>query len=473
MNGSEESKSNMFRISSAFAILFLLLLPLFFINIDEFYDWGDDFAHYLLQAKYFTGQLNELPVYCIESYSPLFKGTMFSIMLSPIYLFGGNDIILAKYLVCTFSFITGIFIFKFCAFYFDKWSSLLCALVVSYNFILVALKNQILPDSFFVGILFLGLVVYYLKFRYKFITLALISLALILIKPAGLVFTIAIIFDSIFKVFKKSTNTSQLLRFIVTFSLGLLILVVTFGPYPTISSISWYYDKLTVLIDYQSISNKIRLYWYAFLTFYDSDIPFYLNKLIKGSAALLIFTGIIVSFKRNPLTFWIVIMYLIVLLMYPYDKDPVRLFSILYPFTVILLLHGIWYYSYHLFRIRARIFTIPFFLILIMANIPNLLISAKGLRNTTGPFDADANQLFNFINSRADENDRIICNKPWLFAYKTKALCRPLGVKRGAQDCESDYYIFNLNESPADIQGQEVFRNNSFCVKDLRIAKTY
>ena len=34
-----------------FAALFILLLPLFYINVKSTHDWGDDFAQYINEAK--------------------------------------------------------------------------------------------------------------------------------------------------------------------------------------------------------------------------------------------------------------------------------------------------------------------------------------------------------------------------------------------------------------------------------------
>lgn len=73
-------------------LLTLLLLPLLFINISSFHDWGGDFAQYLDQTKDFiSGKTKTKDVFNGEELCPNERAAGFSLLLSiPYFLFGHN-----------------------------------------------------------------------------------------------------------------------------------------------------------------------------------------------------------------------------------------------------------------------------------------------------------------------------------------------------------------------------------------------
>ena len=96
----------------------ILLLPLFFINVKDSHDWGDDFAQYLLQARNIVdgrpqtdnGLLVNIkdPVYAIEAYP-----VGFPLLISPIYNFSKLSIFPYCILISLILFICGILCFEF------------------------------------------------------------------------------------------------------------------------------------------------------------------------------------------------------------------------------------------------------------------------------------------------------------------------------------------------------------------------
>jgi len=79
-----------------FFLVFILCVPLLFINIRKDIDWGDDSALYLMQAKYITQgtpQENTQYIYNSDRYlmGPPAYPIGFPIMLSIVYYFYGLD----------------------------------------------------------------------------------------------------------------------------------------------------------------------------------------------------------------------------------------------------------------------------------------------------------------------------------------------------------------------------------------------
>ncbi|MBK7970070.1 MAG: hypothetical protein IPK08_14645 [Bacteroidetes bacterium] len=64
-------------------LVLILLLPLIAINFNGFHDAGDDFAQYLLQAKWLTGNQQAWNPDHTGNYSPGIKGWLFSVLLIP------------------------------------------------------------------------------------------------------------------------------------------------------------------------------------------------------------------------------------------------------------------------------------------------------------------------------------------------------------------------------------------------------
>jgi len=154
-------KKNLFKIA-----LILLIFPLTFININQFHDWGGDFAQYLDQTKDFLSGTSsfELEIIDSENFTPAQRGAGFSIMLSPIYYLFGNNIRFFIFFISISLFLLGIVLFgvfndKEIPVY-SKFVSLLLVLTILYNYHFLRLKMEIMPVFPFMLILYSCLILY-------------------------------------------------------------------------------------------------------------------------------------------------------------------------------------------------------------------------------------------------------------------------------------------------------------------------
>src|SRR6185436_14386507 len=181
-------------------LLAVLCIPLFFLNMRDNHDWGDDFAQYILQAKNIaegksqaaTGFISDEKLPAI---SPKAYPSGFPLMLAGIYAWKGNSILAFSYLITTFLFLLCLVMFIFFRRYFSGLASLLLVLIFAYNPWTLNAKAEILSDipfSFF----FLGATLLYLN-RTASVTMTLLTgIAcgiMISIRAAGFVFLVSVL----------------------------------------------------------------------------------------------------------------------------------------------------------------------------------------------------------------------------------------------------------------------------------------
>src|ERR1039457_6844132 len=146
-----------------YIILFVLCLPLFFINIRNSHDWGDDFAQFIYQAKNLAqGNPQSEPCYLDENTNlsnPIYIG--FSLILAPVYYFYGINILAFSILITSILFILCFALFAFYKKYFTNLISILLGLIFAYNPYTLNFKMEIMTDIPFALMMMLILLVYY------------------------------------------------------------------------------------------------------------------------------------------------------------------------------------------------------------------------------------------------------------------------------------------------------------------------
>ena len=131
-------------------LIALLCLHVFFINIKNSHDWGDDFAQYIHQAKNITEGISQTETGFIFNkdfplYSPPAYFMGFPLLLAPVYAVAGNDIRAFSFLISTFLFLSAIVFFRFFNSYFNPFSSCLLVLIILYNPWILNFKMEIAP----------------------------------------------------------------------------------------------------------------------------------------------------------------------------------------------------------------------------------------------------------------------------------------------------------------------------------------
>ncbi len=448
----------------------LLLLPLAFININNKHDWGDDFAQYILQAKHIVGTLPEMPVVCLSDYGPAVKGPLFSLLLTPTLLFEKREIILSKVIVSVGLILSCFWLFRFLKPMAGFFPALLAALVMGYNFIIVSTKNQVLPDTLFMALMMYGL--YYVSLknsRAKTSYVGLISLGLILLKPVGVIFPIMLLIISTI----DQQNRTYLWQF--TLTLIITVLVSFFIPYLwfdiglSSNDLSWYSIKTFDGLEPTIMLKHLTMYWESILLFFDNAIPFYINNIGKLITGAFFIGGFFLAIFHKQKFAIILLLYLSILILYPYDGDPFRMLAISFPLVVVTIIYCCIKITTFL-SLKKNILLLPILIYYILGNIPNLIDSAKGVRNSFGPYAIESIEMLNIMQTHTIQSDIIKCEKPWAIAYYSGRVTTPYLPKSSISEftniCISNWTIVNIgskiNPNDDEVPGKMVFHNQRF-----------
>lgn len=143
-----------------FIACILLLLPLLYINVKPYHDWGDDYAQYILQARNIVEQRPQIDNglvfdkvdgdFALHAYP-----AGFPLIISPVYYFFKLSVKPFLILISIFMIGLGLLIFNYFKKYFSPFISLTLVIFILYNHYLLLLKDSILTDIPFVFFLFL------------------------------------------------------------------------------------------------------------------------------------------------------------------------------------------------------------------------------------------------------------------------------------------------------------------------------
>jgi hypothetical protein len=450
-------------------VVVIALIPLIFINLNNKHDWGDDFAQYLLQAQHIIGQQSQIPVLCVNDYGPAVKGPLFSVALTPVFLFSGNEITAGKVLVSI-----GWIVCCLCLFIFMKslvgfFSSLLATLFVGYHFILVVAINQILPDSLFMALLVYGLYKSYNIENSDYSILTFISVGLILLKPIGIIFPVAL--------FLASFTIKNILRIQWQYTLITLFALIISSAVPLLwwesagsaFDLAWYYQKIIGSFHPVETANRLLLYWNTLFLYFDNDVPAWINLFGKVITGILFITGLIAGLAYRKNFAWVLLLYIATLILFPYNNNPVRLLMVIFPLIIIAVIYSCIQIAEYL-SIKRGLIIVPLFLFYTVANLPNAIYNVKHSEKNSGPFDNEAVAMFDALQKNVTKGEVIACEKPWAVAYYSGLTTTPIPLKDRstglATKCDA---VWLLASKPETLSGfrfkgtiNRVYSNNKY-----------
>ncbi len=395
-------------------LLALLLLPLFFINVKDSHDWGDDFAQYLIQAKNIVenkpqtenGLLfdSNTPAYAIAAYP-----VGLPLLIAPIYYFAKLDIQPYCVFFSLALFITGIICFE----YFRKKTSLIfsvfLALIFCYNFQILELKKQILSEIPFTCILMLLFVwaesVHYKK-KYALIVTAILLAFLISLRLAGFAAIIGFVFYGLNQMLKNNNRQNNLFRLILSIALAFLLFILLnklLFPIGPGHLASFYFNSFQThdLLFLKNISLYYSVSQYIF--------PFF-GTWIPAVWILLALCGwLIRSIQSGSLSEYIFPIYLAVILFYPYGEGGARFLLPILPLLIFYLGYFLKFILTPLGRKTNLILTSIYLLMILACASPvwNILNHQKEIED--GPQKETSREMFTFIKTLPSNSIFVFC----------------------------------------------------------------
>ena len=330
-------------------VIVLLLIPLFFINVKDSHDWGDDFAQYLIQAKNIIEhrpqtengllQNEKDPAYAIQAYP-----VGFPLIISPVYFFWKYNILPYYILISILLFLTGYLSFEYFRKRTDIFTSIIITLLFCYNVSTLDLKKQILSEIPFTCLL-MAVVLWpetkYYRKKYSWVVTAILLAFLASIRLAGFAIIAGYILYELIEIKNQrggKESYSKFVRLCLTILTAFLLFILLNGILYPINPGGLFSFYSTAFQSHEiQLLNNLKFY-YKVVEFL---FPFY-GSWIPSIWIIIALAGWLIRLIKSPsLGEYIFPFYSLIIIFYPYTNAGLRFLIPLLPFLI--------YYSYYFF----------------------------------------------------------------------------------------------------------------------------
>lgn len=455
-----------------FFILSVLLLPLFWLNVIDYHDWGGDFSQYIQQAiNIAEGLPNSHSYYIPNPYYPIAPKTYnvgFPLFLVPVYALCGNQISAFSFLITIFLFGSLILTFCLLSSRFGAIPSLLATIIVAYNPWILNFKGQILADLPFTFFFLLSILYYENGFRKNpgFIQALLLGLIMgitILIKNIGIVIFFSVLADFLIGritwTSHKGVNPGPK-SYTVALLSGIIIYVL-FSKiiFPGEETFSFY----SRLIPFGDLNEIILLnvdhYNLVLTSFFTAD-QVHTEIALEIIQALLCATLIIGLTKKalRKITFkeWVFLFYVIIIIGFPYISQGFRYVLPVLPLILYYLMNGLnWIWKEKkvagLFSFGVIILSFSY---MYQPGVSEIL-QREILYNS--PQSPASKMAFHYLKNNTSENATLVFRKPRVIGLYTERNAYSLSwdedlkkIERQLNELTYDYLVLceDLNDPP-------------------------
>jgi len=451
----------------------LCLLPLFFINVRDSHDWGDDFAQYLLQAENMVKGLPQTETgYVYDARFPVVAPPAypagFPLLLAPVYAAWGHSILHYDLLISFILFVFCLAMALFFRQYFSWQASLVMALLFAYNAWTLDFKTNILSDFPF-ALFLLAATMLYLRHRTMAGALATgITLAfLLLIRGVGFVFVVALLVHGAYrflaaKEIAERKNIALRAACIIGLSLAFQYFVNTvLFRIPAEGFFSFYGKAFAGSSAADTFLHNLEYYREVFKAFFYPEFPWTVVSAISANAALaLLIIGFIYSLAtQRSFIDLLTVLYLLLFLFYPYAAGGFRFLMPAIPFLILYMARG-------MIALRLPHFVNPkiwvgaaaiFFVVLYEPGITRILSQQKDIQE--GPQRDYAKELFQYLDTHLTSRDLVMFKKPKALAlYSQVKTCsavhgqKPSDVASVCDELGVDYLLVTKDASDSALE---------------------
>ena len=422
-----------------FSIVALLCLPVFFINIKSSHDWGDDFAEYIHQAKNITHGISQTQTgYIYNPQNPLLgppsSPVGYSLLLTPVYAIFGNNIQCFDLYNSLFLFLYALLMFYFLCKHFSVFYATLLVIIFVYNPWTLSFKMEIMSDFSFSLLLLACIIVLKNENKNSYLRsflLALMTGFLISIRNIGVVFIIAIGVNFLYEFFKnipairqKMYNYKKLIQFLIVSVGGFLCYIIIskwifpvknqgFFAYSHLLDISHLKEYIQINLDYymavlRAFFDPWNQHW-QFVAQFSGDMIF----------AFIVLGMIKKMTEQFDFIDTIVLIYLVVIIVYPSSTGGYRLLLPLTPFLLYYAVRGLQSININL-KINRNVFAILMTLFVFFAYKKGLQEIKKFEKTTLhGPQQKESEEAFSYIVNETPTDARFDFIKPRALALYT------------------------------------------------------
>ena len=323
-------------------LLIIVLIPTYFIHTQKYPDWGDDFAQYVYQSQQI---ISPSPIYKqvlnVEEYSSPKRSVFFSVVLSVV----NPTIEIQQYvnLISISYILAAVCFFLFLTKHFSLIISFLGSLCVFYNFLFLRLKSEVVPEFLFISLFCLVLLLLYSKKNWVRYIIPILLGLLVSVRFIGLSLLLAYV---VHLLLSKGNNFKEKLKELAI-CFGLFGIVTLFINHFFLNSIhnqevTLYGNVVLSRLNVHQFFDNVSMYARYITLFFEQEIPFWMNTVMKCSVIFLFINGIICSLKnKDNILHFAFLFYLLFLLVYPYNGDTIKYLIPIVP-LFIYLFYDLW-----------------------------------------------------------------------------------------------------------------------------------
>ena len=433
---------------ASYFLLFLVFVPLLFINVRSDHDWGGDFAQYINQAKCICeGKSQAETGYIFNDQNPYLGPPVypvgFPLLLAPVYLFFGNSIFAFLGLISVCLFLLSILLVKLNEFYFNRVLAIIFATAFVYNPWLLTFKAAVLSDIPFA--LFFILSIYFYKKYFvwskaqlmKSILLGFLICFSILLKSIGIAVLLGIFLDRLITMLKTKTYTLKPFFDPAIASVSMLFFYVLFN-YILFPSGTEHYSFFLSLYDFSSlfeIVKKSNNYYFVLIK------DFFSENVVVSSITLSLF---LLGFIRKILSDidvldLIFIPYFLIVLFFPAYQG-FRYLLPVFPLIIIYIVFGIRTLNFP-FKLKNR-YLLPLVLFVLFSDLyvkDIWSITESGGKTQAGPQANYSIEAFNFIRNSTDKSAVFAFVKPRVLALYTSRQSIGIGNVKSLNEIDQKF----------------------------------
>ncbi|MCB0538344.1 MAG: hypothetical protein KDE33_12550 [Bacteroidetes bacterium] len=417
-------------------LLFVLLIPLFFINIADYHYWGGDFSQYIFQAQNVCNGINQGEQFYVynPNYSELAPQAYppgFPLLLAPAVCYFNTDYSSLFTYMSIFFILNSIVWFILIAKFEKPWISFVVVLLASYLPWMLDFKLNILSDIPFSLFFALSIILFLklLKSKHKFILSLLLACCVgftILIKTMGFALSIAFIVYVFYAYFVKKRYQLKDLAFI-TFSAVLSVVIYKIGTALLLKNVEGHVEHFASFFFEEEILERFLNNLFYYYTTYrhflslEGSLFNFPNALFIDFLIICTLLGFILTFKNYKtikITEFIFGIFVIVVALFPYYQG-YRYILALTPIFFIYMIRGI---SLIQQNIKIKPFFI-FIIILLSYLLPLRIYLVKSAKTISASSkyveNIETQETFNYIKNNTTIEDTIIFIKPRVLALYT------------------------------------------------------
>lgn len=415
------------------ALLTLLLLPLFFINISNYHNWGGDFAQYINQGmNIVAGEPHYQTGYVFnQNYkllAPQAYPVGFPLILTPVLFFFGNDMFALQVYTTFLTLILAICTYCFLKLYTKKLFALAFCLIIFYNPWMINFKSLILSDISFSIFLVAHLISVNLMLRKNSLNWGIAAGTLgsfaFLIKSIAIILPIALAIYLVLDILVNKSK-SKVQASLIAISFNILIYIIINRVFGKATDVENHYLSMMLSADIGNVFLRTSQYYIqVFQNFFHPNtngwdfFPLILKSFALSLMGIGFIKSLINQFGYKEL---VVIGFLLGVFAFDNTSQGFRYLLPILPILILYIIEGLKSIDLQFTSLSRWILGLVVFLsILVSYKFEIQNIHQNDGKEIEGPLTKSAQDLFSFLDNSIPNSETIMFFKPRVLALYTK-----------------------------------------------------